>query len=184
MSHERKRYSPGCVFAFARTVSKLTKMIDCNIYTGRERDSILETELWTHFPASPCSPCTAALNGKKIIWLKIKSLQYCTFSAPLIRWGTRGLSGKVTFTTEKISRSFHVLEMPAGKERPQTKNKSELSSGEDDRPQSQWFSAAFVACASALKGKAEGWGGSVYGRVRKDAEDDGVRQEKRVLFIP
>lgn len=171
------------MFAFPCTVSKLTKMIDCNIYTGRERDSILETELWTHFPASPCSPCTAALNGKKIIWLKIKSLQYCTFSAPLICWGTQGTL-QVTFTTEKISWSFHVLEIPAGKKRPQTKNKSKLSSGEDDRPQSQWFSAAFVACASALKRKAKGWGGSVYGRVRRDAEHDGVRQEKRVLFIP
>lgn len=171
------------MFAFPCTVSKLTTMIDCNIYTDGERNSILDTELWTHFPVSPCTPCIAALNGKKIIWLKIKSLQYCTFSAPLICCGTQG-TRQVTFTTEKICWSFHVLEMPAGKKRPQTKNKSELSSGGNDRPQSQWFSAVFVTCASALKRKAEGWGGSAYGRVRRDAEDDEVRQEKEGPLRP
>lgn len=126
-------------------------MIDRHITKGSSiRDRAMES-----FHCVSQQSLRRILKWKKIIWLKIKSLQYTTFSAPLIRWGTHG-TRQVNFTTEKICWLFHVHETPEVEGGSTNTNKSQLSSGEDDRLRSRCFSAVFVVRASVEKRK--GWG--------------------------
>lgn len=94
------------------------------------------------------------LKWKKIIWLKIKSLQYTTFSAPLIRWGTHG-TRQVNFTTEKICWLFHVRETPeveGGMEHKHKQERAKLWRG--------WQAAVSLflscICRPGVGGKEEG----------------------------